>query len=205
MFRPNRIGTPVIHTQDTTVSTLDFTLSGGAGFTGFFGNAINSTPPLDFGRDAIRWTGIEAVTAGWQIAFLQQITITTPLAGDVAGLEVNGAIKCAIPMSAVITPVFVRCIGVAGLLGAMTFTGEPTYFSPETSDQYSPDDTLQYRSAAYQKSIIVKDSSIGDTYAHGFAITDNSAAGWNFTSLIMQASIRQLNDQQDIGYRDTLR
>lgn len=207
MFRPNRIGTPYIHDSDGAASTADFTLSDELIASSLFpSNVINASPALDFQRSAISWVGTEAVAALNRFCFGQQFTITQPLDGDTVGLELSGAIRALIPASASIRPRLNKMTAAQAAIFASDQSADiPTYFA-EPYNGLQGDDDLVHRAWFYKESIVVRGSSIvlPGTYLHGFEI-ENNGAGFNLTSFDIHCSVRQLNDQQSIGYRDTLR
>lgn len=212
MFRPNRIGTPIIHGQEATINTAAWTPNAQAyNAATWNGNVINAAAVLDFARTALVWAnGASGVVAagGNRIALYQQFTITAPLAGDTVGLELNASITMTLPASALIRPVIVRltAAGVA-TLGAVTSYDIPTQLEQGQAGPIAVT-TLSQRNAHYKQIVITRNTDkdiLAGTYAHGFEITDQSLAGYTATYLNMVASIRQLNDQQAVGYRDTLR
>lgn len=207
MFRPNRIGTPVIHTSTANDNADNYT-EGEALWTavGQPFNVINASPVLDFGRSQLNWNGTKNFAALTETALVQQVTVTEPLAGDTVGLELNGSITFLGNQNSVLRPVFFK---MSAALGTVLANGSSADAVTQIGPALMPDRTAggSLRSHWYKETIIFRGTagSIGGTYAHGFAILDNSNAAWTMNWFDMMASVRQLNDQQSIGYRDTLR
>lgn len=206
MFRPNRIGTPVIHDTGAGGSAAVWVPATAAFSSGNFSqvNVITAAPVLEFGRTSFGWFGAApvAIPAGHFFSLVQQFTVTKPLKGNISGVEINAAIVAALPASAAIVPVLVKC-AATGTLGNSGVTGHPTYHS-EPPEHVLTDDTICVRTRTYRTQFILSDATDpSGVYGHGFTIFDNSGAGYNFQYFIMQASVRQLNDQQTKGYRDT--
>lgn len=207
MFRPNRIGTPVIHGSEDVQSVLDIPLSLVGNSALLAGNAINATPVLDFGRSALNWIGgaAENIPNGNKYGFLQQVTITEPLAGDTVGIELNAAITYIGLPSDMVRPVFMKTTGAVALLAALTLSGQPTDLAPGKVE-LAGNNSLAIRQFAYKQQVIIRNTAgVAGNYAHGFHIHNNSGAAYGLLSFNMVASVRQLNDQQDVTYRDTLR
>lgn len=207
MFRPNRVGTPYIFSETSNVVTADYTPveSDPTGNSAYTGNAINATPLLDFGQTSLYIARAETYAAARRSGFIHQFTISQPLAGDVAGLELIGHITTLIPGDACITPFFGKRNGTAALLGSVSFgNGSAIQIGP-SSPAIPGNTTAAVRSLSFQAQVIVRDTTLafGD-FGAGFFI-NTGATPWSFTWAHISASIRQLNDQENIGYRDTLR
>jgi len=204
MFRPNRIGTPIIHENGITVSTLDITPQMTAiSLPALEANVINSAPLGEFGYTALTWSKPTtfSIPAGDRCAFGQQFTINEPQSGDVSGVELNFAIDSPFPSQLVLTPFFCR-IATAGttLLDNVVADGPQTRLSNNTA----VNNVEAVR--AYQTQVIVRRSpNLQGTYLHGYYISNPQAVAVALQHFHFQASVRQLNDQQTIGYRDTLR
>ena len=210
MFRPNRIGTPNIHTLDDTRSVAAWAPNATI-LTDqtWLCNVINASPVADFGRSALTWNGAPsaAIANNTLIALGQQLTITEPQAGDTVGLELNGAMLIDLPESIPAIPIFGRLIAASGSVfggpsGADTFTiiGQADKGPIAVATQ-------SHRSFRYQTQLIMSNSGglVAGTYFHGLQFINTSGGAWTPTRLRCQFSVRQLNDQQSIGYRDTLR
>jgi len=207
MFKPNRVGTPVIHTITGVDNNAAFTLqlNGNSVMAQPF-NVINAAPVLDFGRSQINWTAAARVqTNSNKSAFVQQFTVTQPVAGDTVGVELNGSLFITAPNDIIIQPAIMRIPAQGAIWAGTTANDVPTPIAPpvEILDNVAAR-TNTIRAAQYQSKVIIQDAAVGGSYAHGFIIY-NAGVDFNITGLKMIASVRQLNDQQGIGYRDTLR
>lgn len=209
MFRPNRIGTPLIHTSDFINSTVDFTVAEAPNnSTSFVANVINAVPLLDFGETTLVWTGTKPVTAGYRIFLGQQFTITPPIQGDVAGVELNGSLITYAPRSALLVPAVMKLAASgASTLASVSSADHPT---PTRQADYDPSATsaIAVRNIQYRDQVIIRGaggSKPSGTYMHGVIVYGDLTGGYNLTYIQAAMSVRQLNDQQDIGYRDTLR
>jgi len=215
MFRPNRIGTPTFHSSAKTTSTADLDLAQEA-LTGttFPFTVINATPVADVGRSTLLWTGAaaEAVTGARRFMLVQQFTVTEPLNGDAVGVELNASIVGPIPQCAWWEPVLFKMTAALGTIGAsgnaadtpQTLHGPAILYS---SGQLPTVETLTWQQRAYRDQVVYLGAagSIAGTYAHGFRCWGIGPTNWSLTTFHMTASVRQLNDQQSVGYRDTLR
>lgn len=210
MFRPNRIGTPHIHTSDGGADTTDFTLNQvlyDNAATPF--NVINSTPIGDFGRRGIIWTGTEGVLAARKYALVGQFTVTAPIAGDTVGVEVQAGYTGLLPSDVAIIPIFFRLSAAIGTVlgGAANAYDQPTVFAPK--DQYLIATAQSIPRNDYFKEIfIIRNTDpaiLAGTYGVGFQFMNAGSVGYNITNFFMTFAVRQLNDQNDVGYRDTLR
>lgn len=205
MFRPNRIGTPNIHTQDGVSST-----SGTAFFvrdltdTVFSGNVINASPDGEFAYRNMNWTGGKTIAIGKRAALIHQFTVEKPLKGDVGGIELIGHIVATVPPSVLIVPHFGRLTAAAGsLLGAVDYAQQPSQLD-DASPIIPGANTLTYRSLYYRTQVIARTDSTY-TYGHGFTIYNSTGAPFDISHWEVGYAVRQLNDQTQIGYRDTLR
>lgn len=208
MFRPNRIGTPYIHQGTSNNSTSAFTLNVlGLTSNSWKGNVISSTPLLDFGRQALTWNAAAvSLPAGNRCSFLSQFTITEPLNGDTVGVEMAGALIINVNDNLAIRPIFGKLVAAGGAtLAQVDFADFPTRFGETQTAPVGASGASSHRFAQYRDIMILQypTGSVGGTYAHGFEILNQSAAASNIAALQMSASVRQLNDQQTIGYRDT--
>lgn len=205
MFKPNVVGTPVIHQISNQSSASNATLGNDdPATTTYRANNINAVPVGDFGESHLYYTGTSAVTAGRRFAIGQALTIVQPINGNVRGLELNGAMTAKVPHGLQVTPFFAKLTAVPAGLMALTALSFPTIFK----HQFIPlaSDTLVFKHFSYKETLIMQDpTAIDGTYIHGFLCNDNSAAGWNLIMMHMMASTRQLNDQNEIEYADTRR
>lgn len=212
MFRPNRIGTPLIWTPTNTASVVNWTPNTNANVANVIeGNVINASPDLDFGATMLTWqAAAENIPAGEKLALLHQFTISTPLKGNAVGVEISADLDISIEDSTLITPIFCKLAAagagavldpVASGVGGIRFGPvlPPTTATPAAT----------WRAARYEnKQIVVRDptrTAIGGTYAHGFLIYNLEAGNQPIDAFHMHAAVRQLNDQQLTDYRDTLR
>lgn len=208
MFRANRIGTPNIMGNVTLADTSNWAPSAADRFTGnnYNGNVINAVPVLDFGQSHLRWDGAaaEAIASGNRFGLVQQFTVTAPQAGNVVGVELIAAITGSFPASATFIPYIIRNNGTAPatLLSSMTGANPLQIAQQHLLDP--ADDTLCLHGHYYKTQVVISNDPAA-IYGHGFMIADNSGAGYNLEFFHMMAAVRQLNDQQNIEYRDTRR
>lgn len=204
MFRPNRIGTPLIHQQLLTDTAVVWTPNSQLyNLPGVTGNVINANPVADFGFSAVSSSvASNNLPDGHMVAIVQQFTVTQPLAGDAVGLELSAAIFMN-QANFWCRPVFFKTDGAAGAV-----------FGNVDSDSRAPMPlgpasilNTYFTSGYYKEQLVHQESNdtIEGIYAHGFIIINKTGAAAPITYLKMQAAVRQLNDQQDIRYRDTLR
>lgn len=208
MFKPNRVGTPWQHQpENTSTSAAAITTTTRPYYEALiWGNVINAAPALDFAADGINWVGTpQNLTASHRIALVQQFSVTQPLEGDTVGVELQGSILFQSKCSILITPIFYKMeAGLSGLLAGADSSEMPKVFgTPLNSIPASAVATV--RAHTYKEQIIINSTTVGGVYAHGFAISDPEGAVISLSYFSMHASVRQLNDQQSIGYRDTLR
>jgi len=205
MFRPNRIGTPYIMDVGGVDNTSAFTISTQANSSAFYaGNVINAIPVGDYGRSHLHWAGAaRTLPASNKWCIGQQFTVTPPIGGDVVGVEVSGSIN----------------IPLTSNTGIMAFLGKLTEASSGVLDDFATAAPMLMpitnggvsglRTPSYKEQVIIRDvaDGVGGTYVHGFVFLEGATtpAAQTFAWFDGFCSIRQLNDQQDIGYRDTLR
>lgn len=211
MFRPNRIGSPVIHNDagigDTTNWTVQEAIYDNAA-TPF--NVINASPMGDFGRSGLIWNGTESITAVRKAHLVQQFTVTAPLNGNVVGVELSAQIYLPTLKAVTIIPVFFKMTAALGaiLAGAANSSDMPTYFGQSLAGDEGDSD-VAIRHLSYKEQLIIQGDSptdVSGVYAHGFGLFNNSAgSAAPLSGFFMSAAIRQLNDQQSVAYRDTLR
>jgi len=205
MFRPNRIGTPIQYQTINSPTSSDFTLSVSLNTANTYpANVINAAPHLDFGTDNVHFSGTEALAAASKCALVQQFTITPPVNGDTVGVEVSGSLLIATSVPVIIRPIFAKMVtALSGLLTGTAGTNSPVSFGSMDGISDAGDSVLQ--NIEYRQNIIVRDTTLAfGTYCHGFQILNNGVLG-NITYFYVNGGIRQLNDQQNIGYRDTRR
>lgn len=206
MFKPNRVGSPLIHMSSNASTSSNATLGNDDPTTTTFrANNINTTPQADFGEDHLYYTGTSAVTNGRRFMIGQQFTVSTPLSGpaSVRGVELRGGWTAKVPHGLQVVPFITKMASAAASNMALTAVAFPTLF--RAWQQPLASDTLVYKHFSYKEDVILKYTDVAGTYMHGFMAYDNAAAGWNLTMFHMMCSVRQLNDQQGVGYADTLR
>lgn len=207
MFRPDRIGTPIIHTQDGTSNTSLWTPNTFANTaSGGQGNVINAVPVTDFGRTALSWTAAaRTVPANTRFGLLQQITITAPLNGDVRGLELNTSIMFN-GLKAMARPIFVRLASVPNAVFAnVAYYDFPTMLGP-AEEPPTANNTTGIHAHWCQEKLIERNTdpaTLAGNYGLGWELIDTSGAGFGIDFIHIVCSVRQLNDQQQVGYADT--
>jgi hypothetical protein len=171
------------------------------------GHQINAAAVLDFGMSHLEWIpGVaQTLAVASAVAYGQIMTITVPVSGDTVGVELNGAIQLRGDQEMGIIPFFSFLSSAAGgALGVIGAVGFPYVQIAEGKDP-GVAAAAQTRSHTYQEQIVINPVTAGVTCAHGFILTNTSAAARTINAINMQMSVRQLNDQQNISYRDTRR
>lgn len=207
MFRVNRIGTPQLHTAGSVNNTSAFTLNENAVNQATYpGNVINASPVADFGRSPLHWTGTaRTLTSGRKWIIGQQFSITQPLAGNVRGLELTASLYLTAKNNIILRPILCRLSAAgAAVLDTITSADTPTQIAPLRENPNGTGDA-SYVGHSYLTTAIVNQTPLAGTYLHGFECSNLDAANDSITWIRMNATVRQLNDQQDIGYADTLR
>lgn len=207
MFRANRIGTPVFFENTVTESAIDWTINANnVGDEVVTANVINSVPILDLGYTNLTWLGAaENLAAGGKFALVQQVTVTEPTVGDAVGIEINGAIDILAATNIGLVPVFFKATTAAGaLLGSIQANAGAVRFAQ--GRRFTGAANI-YESLSYKEQVVIKSTlgQVAGTYCHGFLIYNHTAANYALTNFHMQCSARQLNDQQNVQYRDTRR
>lgn len=210
MFRPNRIGSPYIHTGIGSVSTTLMTIAVNAVNTSSFsGNIINATAQADFGSNRLQYQNATNVTipAYTRAHFGQQFAITPPISGDAVGIEISGSLILPGTDALALIPFLAKLATPASAtLEGVNFLHIPTYFA-STNWPLDGGTTDSGRALTYKEQLVIQGDTtyLSGTWAHGVAVYNWDAAGSNFTWFTAGFAIRQLNDQQNIGYRDTRR
>jgi len=206
MFRANRIGTPHIYKAVVTESAADFTpYVNAATSREFRANVINAVPILDFGYTNLSWNGAEVVPTLNQFALVQQVTVTEPLAGDTVGIELVGGLSIVLPYNATITPVFSKADAAASVL-LSSVAGSYGYMPLEHNrEPLSVSTDAAWRHVEYKTQVVMNGPTVAGVYLHGFQIIHNSGGNMPITAFHVKCAARQLNDQEDISYRDTRR
>lgn len=209
MFRPNRIGTPRLYQTTIVDNTSNWTPNSNLAVLPIVtGNVINASPLADFGFTNLTWDGVaETLTLSHKIALLQQFAITQPLAGDTVGLELEAHLDILLNKPHMIVPIFTRLTAAGGAVLASVTTGAGIGARRIGPASYGVAQATQLWSAAdYVTQCVQNDSvAVNGIYGHGFLIYLADTADTTLTAFHMQAGVRQLNDQQSVGYRDTLR
>ena len=208
MFRANRVGTPVIHTLDAQVTNTSNTAPNVYGLTTNIatGNTINAASVLDYGRSTLNWVpGVaQTVANNTNWAFGQTVTVTQPINGDTVGLELIGAMRAPLLQNCTLIPFISTVNTFAGtVLGTWTGLNTLTQIGPP-GEPPNPS-VLGMRSHFYKESVIFGPIAQAYTIIHGFIIQNVSGGVVNVSHLQTELQVRQLNDQQNIGYRDTRR
>lgn len=206
MFRPNRIGTPWIHQNNFLTNDDSNWLNEIVATSPLYpGNVINAVPLGDFGRSFLQWNGTETLAAAFKASIVQQFVISPPIQGDTVGVEIAASIITDLPPSTIIIPFFntLQAAGGTTLAPVAGSTG-PTYLEQQAIPNNAVT-TAIFRHCSYKTQVIVRDPNLAGIYCHGFAFLNGSASPASTSLIEMNAEVRQLNDQQDIGYRDTLR
>lgn len=207
MFRPNRIGTPLFHTDTQTTSSAALTFGTQAiTSTTLPLTPINGIPVGDFGQTKYIYTGTPTLIPALQkITIVQQFQIQQPLDGDAAGVEVNGGFYIALDKTCAIVPFVVQLTNApTATLVSGTTTDYPTFFGTPIQPVEATAAT-RFVSLTYREQIVIRNANgiVGGNYAHGIMIT--CATAHTPGTFQAQLSVRQLNDQLNVGYRDTLR
>lgn len=208
MFRPNRIGTPKILQGDQVPDVSSFTVSNQLISSAAWNvNVINATPVLDFGRSAVYWVGsARTLNASSKMAFGQQFTVTQPLGGDVRGVELNGSLQGNFGSGVSAQAFLAKQIAAGTTLFEVEVFNSPVMLK---NDPHQNNNVGINRSWTYtDQAVIYGDrTTLPGTYVHGFIIWESQTSPSNqtFTQLYASMSVRQLNDQQGVGYADTLR
>lgn len=204
MFRPNRIGTPKIYQEANYAEINDYDVVANNVTSDIWQvNNINATPQLDFGRNAMKFSGSESIPAQTlRFGICQLVTITAPIDGDTVGIELNGAIVSQVPADIIVVPFFAKVDAwTSNLMGNVTLQPNPMIFNAITQK------SAGYLNTAYTQSVIkqgITGQAVAGLHAHGFLFYQPANA-WNWVHWEVDFSVRQLNDQQEVGYRDTLR
>lgn len=212
MFKPNRVGTPLIWTPVFTQSNIAWVPNSNANVLGIVeGNVINAAPDADIGATMLSWQGAAVnIPNGEKLALLHQFTIANPIEGNVVGLELSADLNISIETGALIQPIFCKLTapGAGAILDPVASGIGGIRFDPVSPHQVGGS-AAAWRSCNYEdKQVIVRDptrTDIAGTYAHGFLIVNTKGANNPIDAFHMHGAVRQLNYQPSTGYRDTLR
>ncbi|TWW08257.1 hypothetical protein E3A20_26140 [Planctomyces bekefii] len=87
-------------------------------------------------------------------------------------------------------------------MAVVTMQDIPTHFGP-TNIPTNWDEATTVTNITYKEQVVVQNPITTDAaYSHGFTLY-NAGPNCNIYQALVTFSIRQLNDQQDIAYRDT--
>jgi len=211
MFRPNRVGTPNIHYipihSNSTVAFTEATQDYNADANSY--NVVNAAPVSAFGQTSIKWTGAESIPGNDKWGLGQQITVDAPLAGDTVGLEIMGSLNLSFPKPCIIQPVLTKLAAATGAVMAVaTGASLATQVAPAKTPIDTMAGTFLWHNHYYRTQCIIRGTDSADvagTYLHGFPIFSLDGAAVDVVWFEAMFSVRQLNDQQDVAYRDTLR
>jgi hypothetical protein len=203
MFRANRIGTPTILPETFAGSAAVITAGSDTALSAEIrGNVINAAPVLDFGQNSIRWANTRSIATLQRICIGQQFTITTPITGDTVGLELMGSMAVGAGAAMEITPVLFKVTAAAGAVwGVVNATGLGFTHLAE-GREHQPGRGHRYVANAIHRGAT---TPVAGTYFHGFQIYNKTGAALSITDGEFSFGVRQLNDQQDVSYRDTRR
>lgn len=203
MFRANRIGTPVILPE--TFAGIATTITAGSDTllsAEVRGNVINAVPVLDYGQNSLRWANTRSIATLERICIGQQFTITTPLNGDTVGMELIGS--CCIGAGALmeITPVLFKTTAAVGSVWGVVQSTALGFTHLAEGREHQPGRGHQYIANAIHRGAT---TAVAGNYFHGFQIYNKTGSALSITNGEFSFAVRQLNDQQDVSYRDTRR
>lgn len=211
MFRANRIGSPYILEPNTALDANAYNLNKSANnIAGHTGNVINAVPSGDFGEVALMSSNTgTGLNNNEKVALLHQFTVTEPLQGNVVGFELQASLMILTSRLHIIRPIAFKLQAAgAAVLDPVTSNGQHGIQLGEAK-QYEDIQTTDdgWIAINYKEQLIFRSSpgNIGGTFGHGFEIYNGTGANSSFSAFKMQASVRQLNDQADVAYRDTRR
>lgn len=214
MFKPNRVGTPNFWTlRDATVKTdapVNFAESNFVAQDAT-GNCINATPLSDYGTANLMYDIIgETVAANQKIMILAQFEVTPPQQGTIVGVELQGSMVMATVGAVRMAPIFAQAQPdqvLTGVLDTIDLTYIPMLLSNEAG--HLEVGALDTKIRHFKTQVVMEYAdpsgpSIGP-YVFGWAFYNATGGAVPIYGFETHLSIRQLNDQQFIGYRDTLR
>ena len=147
------------------------------------------------------------VPANKRMGLYLQFQITEPLAGDVVGVEATFSYGTGLTPGIAICPVFFRAHNAAvALMGNIYSSDFPMY--GRSQDWQPTSSPYQWVSIAGREQYVVGHAPVAllpGTYCHGITVWNTTGADYTLYNQKAYFGIRQLNDQQGVGYRDTLR
>jgi len=209
MFRADRIGTPWIHNETATFSSLTTALTSVAYQAALQPSVINATPLSLFDRVDLRWNSATAksVAAFQKSGLVAQVTVPKPVAGNVVGIEI--AATLVLPATLVAVPFITELTSApAAILAVATTNGSVTNFLQPQTFQPAQATALGLSVWGFKEQVLLRDITNGSPeglYAFGFQLYNPTAAALTFTDFEMVASVRQKMDQPGIAYEDTRR
>lgn len=204
MLRANRIGTPYIfnYTYSDQTGTITIPTLGTFSERRHVAMAIDANVFREFGKTSVHWANATPGTLNSKTQFVMgmQFTIVEPIDGNVPSLELMGSIRMSSDKQLDIIP----CVGqlnapIGTTLGSQFMDYMPIFMDAENNG-YDPS-ASQSRFLAFRQQIIFEEPDYTKTFLGGFNIANSQAAA-SITSFECTISIRQLTDQQGIGYPD---
>lgn len=222
MFKPNRVGTPNIFDPNDQGTITDAVLFEESDFMVENApvNIINVSPLSNFGSAALLWNGTnDAITTQKRIMIGAQFVIQPPNLNlqNVVGLELISTITIAADNAGRLTPYLARMeddpTPLTDPLQVMNIDTNcwPYNLANQsggfTSNVFSHGAVISALSLSCISQVVVRDDSkqFQNIFSFGWSIYNQGASNINLAAFEMTAAIRQLNDQEFIQYRDTLR
>lgn len=209
MFRPDRIGTPFFHSEQTSTSSVTTALVSTTPFTALQPSVINATPLSVYDRFDLRWNSATAksVAAFQRSGLVAQVTVPPPVNGNVVGIEVCAQLT--ILSNLLIVPIFTELTNTpAAVLANATTNGAITQLKDTCDYGVAQAASNVFQSVGFKENILIRDVTSDDPsglYAFGFALYNGTAVASTFTDFYMQVAVRQLLDQPGVEYADTRR
>lgn len=212
MQRADRIGTPFIHTEQFTQSSLTTALLGVAFLQPLLPSVINATPLGVFDRYDLRWNSgtAKSIAAGQKAGLVAQMTIPKPITGNVCNVEIMAQIWLQ-TAGLNIVPIFTELTTTPNtILQQATSNGSQTMLNISNNFNVpnTPLATSVGQQFGFKENVLVRDVTAGTPeglYAFGFALYNPTAGAITFTDFEMQVACRQLMDQPGVEYADTRR
>lgn len=206
MFKPNRVGTPVIAGSDTasSIAALAPTFRDADEDT-FSTNFINAAPGGEYAQRGLNWKNVTAVANQKRFGLALQFTVSQPIAGDTIGFEISFGLQTIVPQYFSASPVVGRVNAGSGLFSSSNFVGQPTPLDSDAPYIPAAGTVMRQHYALRQVIFRATNPTVGGTYAAGYQFFNLSGSSFNFYWFNMHIGVRQLNYQETVGYRDTLR
>lgn len=216
MFRPNRVGTPFFWndqytTADTPVAFVQSPIIKIAPDVSWPCNVINSVPIADYGG----FTAVHAISGGslapgMKYGIIAQINIQAPEAGNIVGVELSGT-WLQQDSRLVTAPYFSILTAATETEWAVGAFDLPPIQIGDIALRDGLPDTGNTKIAHFRTQVIIENnaSSLPEfpagPYGFGFWTFNAEATPEIITPFQVSLHCRQLNDQQFVGYRDTLK